>query len=166
MKISLIQLFRPITLTNLIALVFCASQFQHGYESKLSNVKWLIKSILKIYKPLVKIQSPVFLLHTVASYSRRAPATCDVIVGVLWTFYRCGSPAFASIVCITRPRSELVVPILHRRAAWEESIRRLGGRYCKSVSTVSFVWICLCTPFTINRTISFLYQSISVTSYK
>lgn len=107
-----------------------------------------------------------FLLHTVASYRRRAPATCDIIIGVLWTFYRCGSPAFASIVGITRPRSKLVVSILHQRTARKESIRRLGRWYCKPLCTVFIVWICLCTPFTINRTISFLYQSILITPCK
>lgn len=107
-----------------------------------------------------------FLLCMVASYSRRAPVTCDIKIGVLWTFYSCGSPAFASIVGITRPRSKLVVSILHRRTAGKESIRHIGGWYRKPMCTGAIVWICFCTPFTINRTISFLYQSMSVPPYK
>lgn len=119
-------------------------------------IKWLQKIIQRIKIQLSK-KINCTSSSTVTSHVWRTPASNDVKIGVLWTFHRYSLPALASIVGITRPRSELVVPVWLARTAREESnVHVVGGWNCKLLSTGFVVWIRLCTPYMVYWTHSFL----------
>lgn len=125
------------------------------------SFKWHLFLLNELRNTLKRISS-----STVTSHVWRARASGDVKEGVLWTFYCCSPSALASVVSITRPRSELVVPIWLRRTAREESIVRLWGWYGKPLGAGAVVYKCLWTPNWVDSTLSFLNQSISIAPYK
>lgn len=122
------------------------------------NINKLITKIIQSIKIQLSKRTFCSSLSTVTSHVWRTSASNDVKIGVFWTFHRCSPPALASVVGITRPRTELVVPVWSARTAREEpNVHVVGGWYCKPLSTGLVVWIRLCTPYMVYWTHSFLY---------